>query len=142
MLRLSVFLLAISTVAFGEFNDISGQANGIDKMSGGGGGDHMGYKLCMAQCSYLCMANGGKIDTCAALFDFNSLRNLPEMDSCPVDTSVINGCFQRCGCQCTRCTVCMMKNMNPISAKVICWANPNPVKCLMEKKNEALLNCN
>ena len=98
--------------------------------------------MCMSHCSYVCMANGGKIDSCAALFDFNGLKNLPEMDACPAETSVINGCFQRCGCQCTRCSVCMMKNMNPMAAKVICWANPNPVKCFIEKKNEALLNCN
>jgi hypothetical protein len=116
--------------------------SGQDKMSSGAGDQMMGHKLCMAQCSYICMAGEGRIESCANLFDFANLKSLPEMNSCPTSTTTINDCFQRCGCQCTRCGVCMMKNMNPVAAKVICWANPNPMKCFLEKKNEALLNCN
>ena len=78
----------------------------------------MGHQLCMAHCSYVCMASSGKIETCSNLHNPNNstLADLPDMASCPTATTAVNDCFLKCGCQCIRCGVCLMKNMKPMAA--------------------------
>ena len=104
----------------------------------------MANKMCMAHCSYVCMASAGKIETCPNLLNHNNntLSTLPDMAACPATTSAINDCFLKCGCQCTRCEVCLIKNLKPMSAKEACKANLDPIKCMTDKKNEALKKCN
>ena len=108
-------------------------------------GNHIdGDGSCMTHCSYVCMTNGGKADTCANLLGQNNttLASWPAMASCPTSTATMNDCYLKCGCQCTRCTVCLMKSFNPAAAQAACKAGPNVQQCIKDKKNAALKACN
>ena len=100
--------------------------------------------MCMTHCSYVCMTNGGKAETCANLLGHNNttLASLPAMASCPTSTAMMNDCYLKCGCQCTRCAVCLVKSFNLTSAKAACKAGPNVEQCIKDKKNAALKACN
>ena len=100
--------------------------------------------MCMSHCSYVCMASAGKVEACAVLLSPSNetVPSLPDLASCPADTKPVEDCFMKCGCQCTRCGVCLMKNMNPMAARDACQANPDPMKCMMDKRNEVLKACN
>jgi hypothetical protein len=104
----------------------------------------MGNKMCMSHCSYVCMASAGRIETCPNLLSHSNttLSTLPDMAACLAATASINDCFLQCGCQCTRCGVCLMKNLKTMSAMAECKAKPDPMKCISEKKSEALKKCN
>ena len=110
----------------------------------GGHHDWMGHPMCMTHCSYTCMASAGKIETCPNLLNpgNGTLDSLSDMAACPTTTTAINDCFLKCGCQCTRCTICLMKNLNPMAAHEVCMATPNPMMCMNDKKNEAMKKCN
>jgi hypothetical protein len=108
-------------------------------------GDHnLEDSLCMPHCSYVCMTNGGKPETCLNLMkpNNNTLANLPAMASCPASVTVMNDCFLKCGCQCTRCAVCFMKSFNPMAATAACKASSSLEDCMKDKKAAALKACN
>ena len=100
---------------------------------------NMEDSLCMPHCSYVCMTNGGKPETCLNLMkpNNNTLASLPAMASCPASVTVMNDCFLKCGCQCTRCAVCFMKGFNPMAATAACKASANHAECMKEKKAAA-----
>ena len=102
------------------------------------------HNFCMPHCSYVCMATPGKIETCANLLNPNNatMASLPNLAACPTTTAPIQDCMLKCGCQCTRCGVCLMKNMNVKAAMEECKAKPDPKKCIEDKKAEALKKCN
>ena len=102
-----------------------------------------GEDLCMPHCSYICMHNGGKPETCLNLLNHSNetLASLPTMASCPSNVSVMNDCFLKCGCQCTRCAVCFLKGFHVASVVAACKTNPNPIECVHEKKVAALKAC-
>ena len=136
------FLMIVSLMIL----SVLGQQDDMSGMEGRYGGHHlmMGSPMCMVHCSYICMASAGKIETCPNLLspENNTLASLPDMANCPATTTPINDCFLKCGCQCTRCTVCLMKKMNPMAAKEACKSNPNPMKCIIDKRAEAIKSCN
>jgi hypothetical protein len=103
---------------------------------------HHHHHFCMPHCSYVCLASAGKIETCANLLNPSNttMSNLPDMAACPSANAPIDDCMMKCGCQCTRCGVCLLRNMK--TAKEDCKASPDPKKCMQEKKAEALKKCN
>ena len=102
--------------------------------------------MCMSHCSYICMTNGGKPETCLKLMGSNKginvISSLPPMASCPASTTVLNDCYLKCGCQCTRCGICFLKNFNIDAATAACKASPNLNDCLKNKKDAVLKACN
>jgi hypothetical protein len=115
---------------------------GTDERYGG----HPGWmgQMCMSHCSYICLASAGKMETCLNLLSptNTTMDSLPDLAACPATTAEINDCFLKCGCQCTRCSVCLMKKLNPMAAQETCKANPDPMKCMMDKREEAVKACN
>jgi hypothetical protein len=88
-----------------------------------GPADHpMMGPMCMSHCSYVCMASAGKVETCINLLNptNTTIPSLPDMPACPADAKPVEDCFMKCGCQCTRCAMCLMKTMNPMAAKDAC----------------------
>ena len=102
--------------------------------------------MCMSHCSYICMTNGGKPETCLKLMGSNNgtnvISSLPPMASCPASTTVLNDCYLKCGCQCARCGICFLKNFNVDAATAACKAAPNLKDCLKAKKDAVLKACN
>jgi hypothetical protein len=108
--------------------------------------DHLGMEgdLCMPHCAYVCMHNNGKAENCLNLLNHsnNTLSSLPTMATCPSNMSLMNDCFLKCGCQCTRCAVCFLKSFNVSTVTAACKASSNLMDCIHEKKVAALKACN
>ena len=103
----------------------------------------MGGDLCMPHCSHICMHNGGKPETCLHLMNHSNhtFASLPNMASCPSNMTLMNDCFLKCGCQCTRCAVCFLRGFHVDAVTTACKAKPNPVECIHEKKVAVLKAC-
>jgi hypothetical protein len=46
--------------------------------------------------------------------------SLPDMDACPSSTTLLHDCYLKCGCQCTRCSICVTKILNSGEAQKAC----------------------
>ena len=138
-MKFFIMLSMMSLSVFGQQDEVTGMEERY-------GGHHlmMGSPMCLVHCSYMCMASAGKIETCQNLLnpENNTLAGFPDMAACPATSTTINDCFLNCGCQCTRCTICLMKKMNPLAAKEACKDDPIPMKCMIDKRSEAIKSCN
>jgi hypothetical protein len=101
------------------------------------------HDYCMPQCSYTCIATNGNLETCSALLKptNTTLINLPSIDTCPTDSTLLTLCYMRCDCHCNRCAVCYIKNQHAMDIKNICSISSDEKKCLKEKNLEAVKAC-
>ena len=101
------------------------------------------HDYCMPQCSYTCIATNGNLETCSALLKptNTTLINLPSIDACPTDVTLLTLCYMRCDCHCNRCAVCYIKNQHAMDIKNVCKSSSDEKNCLKEKNLEAVKAC-